>query len=170
METLLYFAYGSNMSVTRLRARVPDAQPLAAGQLVGHSLRFHKIGRDGSAKCDALATGEADDIVQGVLYRMGTEYRAALDRAEGLGRGYEIRHIDVLLANGLALSAFTYYATLIDPRLLPFDWYLEHVLRGAREAKLPPDYIETLVQQPSTPDPDPRRALAERALYRTDQS
>ena len=50
---MLYFAYGSNLSSARMAARVPSARVVARAQLPGHALRFHKVGRDGSAKCDA---------------------------------------------------------------------------------------------------------------------
>jgi hypothetical protein len=56
---MLYFAYGSNMSVSRLVARTPSAQPLGRCALRGHQLRFHKVGGDGSAKCDAFHTGNS---------------------------------------------------------------------------------------------------------------
>ncbi|MFC6669342.1 gamma-glutamylcyclotransferase family protein [Marinobacterium aestuariivivens] len=165
-DPLLYFAYGSNMAVERLRARVAEAERLSPGLLQGHSLRFHKIGRDGSAKCDAFETGNAPDRVHGVLFHIERRSRVWLDRAEGLGMGYDIREVEIQLDSGERLTAFTYCASLIDPRLHPFDWYLEHVLHGARQACLPPDYIEALLRQPCIPDPDTERAALERAIYR----
>ncbi|GGO83200.1 hypothetical protein GCM10011348_26390 [Marinobacterium nitratireducens] len=166
-DALLYFAYGSNMALERLRARVPEAEPLSSGILREHSLRFHKIGQDGSAKCDAFATGQPCDRVHGVLYRLERSSRPLLDRVEGLGYGYEIRDVGIELADGRTLAAFIYSATLIDPRLHPFDWYLEHVLRGARQAQLPQQYLEALLRQACQPDPDAERAALERALYQT---
>lgn len=163
---LLYFAYGSNMAFERLRARVPGADPVSAGLLRGHSLRFHKSGRDGSAKCDAFATDAGEDWLYGLLWRIERGSRDRLDRAEGLGMGYEIRDVEIELTSGQVFEAFTYCATLIDPRLHPFDWYLEHVIRGARQANLPPGYIEALLRQPCIPDPDTERAALERAIYR----
>lgn len=51
---ILYFAYGSNMSSARLRARVPSCRPIGIAFLPGHELRFHKRSKDGSGKCDAF--------------------------------------------------------------------------------------------------------------------
>ena len=85
---LHYFAYGSNMSIARLRSRVPSARSLGCCRLEEHDLRFHKAGRDGSAKCDALHTGRKQDLVHGVLFRIDALERPALDMAEGLGHGY----------------------------------------------------------------------------------
>lgn len=165
-EKLYYFAYGSNMAPQRLRARVPSAEPLQRALLPRHQLRFHKHSRvDGSAKCDACHTGDAGHNVHGMLYRMAAEDKSALDRAEGLGHGYEIKQVTLLLADATTFEAFTYYATDIDPQRLPYDWYLEHVLRGARYAGLPADYLDALARIESMNDPDAQRRERELALY-----
>ncbi|WP_372836144.1 SufD family Fe-S cluster assembly protein, partial [Pontibacterium sp.] len=46
---MYYFAYGSNMSLKRLQARVPSAMPLCSATLTRYQLRFHKSGKDLSA-------------------------------------------------------------------------------------------------------------------------
>ena len=38
-----YFAYGSNMSLVRLRERVPSAERLGVFILAEYQLRFHKF-------------------------------------------------------------------------------------------------------------------------------
>ena len=73
---LRYFAYGSNLSTPRLRGRVPSACKLGVATLAAHRLVFHKLGRDGSAKCDALYTGRQEDIVRGVVFEMPLRDRA----------------------------------------------------------------------------------------------
>lgn len=163
---LLYFAYGSNMAPQRLQARVPSAQPLQRAMLPGHALRFHKHSRvDGSAKCDACHTGEVADAVHGLLYRMPAAGRASLDRAEGLGQGYNIKTVELVVAAGEVVNAFTYYATDINNDLRPYGWYLEHVLRGARYAGLPEYYIAAIEAIVAAPDPDAERHLRELAIY-----
>jgi hypothetical protein len=56
------------MSLKRLRRRVPSAKFIAVATLPKHTLRFHKIGMDGSAKCDAAETDDAGNFIIGVLY------------------------------------------------------------------------------------------------------
>ena len=46
----LYFAYGSNLSSPRLRARVPSARPEGVARLEGQRLALDKPGRDGTAR------------------------------------------------------------------------------------------------------------------------
>jgi gamma-glutamylcyclotransferase len=163
---LLYFAYGSNLSTPRLRARVPSARKLGTATLTLYRLEFHKVGRDGSAKCDALHTGDERDAVQGVVFELPAHEQPALDRAEGLGSGYEIRRVTVTLQDGRVLEAFTYCATVTDPALQPYDWYLEHVLKGALEHGLPADYVAALGKVAAYPDFDPLRRARELAIYR----
>ena len=114
-----YFAYGSNMSLRRLRARVPSAVKLDNASLYGHRLRFHKRGRDGSAKCDAQQSGDPSHRVQGVLFDIDPMEKPELDRHEGVGQGYAIKTVPLVLSDGSQALAYTYTATLIDPKLVP---------------------------------------------------
>ncbi len=138
---MYYFAYGSNMFLPRIRARVPSARLVARGALHGHQLRFHKIGRDGSAKCDAYFTGSQGDQVHGLLFEISMNERSNLDLAEGLGRGYEIKEAEIRLADGTRQDAFFYIATMIEQGLRPFTWYKDFVLYGAVSGRLPEDYV-----------------------------
>lgn len=165
--SLFYFAYGSNMSPQRLLARVPSAEPLAMTRLEGHQLRFHKYSRvDGSAKCDAWYTGEPGHTVYGLLYRMAANEKPLLDRCEGLGQGYEIKHVSLEADGEKPVKAFLYYATDIQSGLQPFDWYKEHVLAGARFAGLPAPYQRRIAAVEARPDPEHSRRTRELAIYR----
>lgn len=161
--TIVNFAYGSNMLAQRLRERVPSARFIGTGQLQGHTLRWHKSGQDASGKCDAFATGNAADTVHGVLYELPLAEKPALDRAEGLGAGYDEKTVRILTPSG-PVRAHVYYATHIDPALAPFAWYKALVVAGARQNALPPEYLTRLLAQSAVPDPDPARALRNEKL------
>lgn len=162
-----YFAYGSNMSIKRITARVPSATIYTLACLKGHALRFHKRSNiDDSAKCDVIASSNADDIVWGVVFDIDDNEKVNLDNVEGLGYGYEVKEIKLTGANGTTLHAFTYYATDIADNLKPYTWYKEHVLRGARENRLPAEYIVLIDKIESKPDPDQDRHNRELSIYR----
>jgi hypothetical protein len=163
---MYYFAYGSNMSLRRFRARVPSAVKLDNASLSGHRLRFHKCGRDGSAKCDAQYTGDPAHRVLGVVFEIAAAEKPDLDRHEGVGQGYVIETLQLTLAGGDRLEAYTYLATLIDPALRPFAWYKEHVLRGAQENRLDADYVRAILDIDAVIDPDSLREARELAIYR----
>lgn len=162
---MLYFAYGSNMSLRRLRARTPSARLVTTAALHGHQLRFHKAGRDGSAKCDAYATGDPSHQVIGVVFELEAAEKPALDIAEGLGLGYQEKTADAIARGGHVLSARTYYATHIDPHLHPFVWYKYHVLTGGRENGLPAAYLLRIEEVMAVPDPLDERHRREMAIY-----
>ncbi len=162
-----YFAYGSNMSVKRLRQRVPGAVSLGVFALAEHELRFHKISHaDNSGKCDAWYTGRADSLLLGVLYEIDPADKFNLDRAEGLGYGYDEKEVWVYNADGFQIQSFLYYATEFDDSCKPYTWYLQHVLTGAHEAGLPEEYIARIEAVQAVRDYDPGRELEQLAIYR----
>ncbi len=160
-----YFAYGSNMSLSRLRERVPSAQRIGVCTLREHALRFHKASRDLSAKCDAFYTQNPQDFIIGVLFKIDPLEKIHLDRAEGLGHAYQQKLVVVKAADGKAVTAMTYYALKIDPSLKPYSWYKNHVLIGARESVLPDSYIHQINAIECMDDPDAERDAMQRAIY-----
>lgn len=164
---MLCFAYGSNMSLARLRARVPSAQFVDVGTLAAHRLAFHKVGyKDGSGKCDAHFTGYPEDNVIGVVFDVVDAEKSDLDEIEGLWAGYDEKEIEVVTSHGRILTAQMYFATKIDPSLKPYHWYKKHVLVGARENSLPLPYIAQIEAVESEHDPDRERHERESAMYR----
>ncbi len=115
MSKILYFAYGSNMDTTRLRHRVRSCRFLCIARLQKFQLRFHKRSKDGSGKCNAVYTGAPTDTVFGVVYEIRLEEKAALDRAEGLGRGYNEQALRVLSPDGKERSVLTYMLIRAQP-------------------------------------------------------
>ncbi|MGI9289150.1 MAG: gamma-glutamylcyclotransferase, partial [Pseudomonadales bacterium] len=153
------------MSSKRMLQRVPSAEFIAVSTLSMHELRFHKSGKDGSAKCDAFETADQNSIVIGIVFELSEPEKLALDRVEGLGYGYEEKIVVVNSIDGEAMKATTYYATDIDPARKPYHWYKEHVVRGANENGLPAYYVETITAIDSVIDPKPGRHELEMAIY-----
>ncbi|MDH5171678.1 MAG: gamma-glutamylcyclotransferase [Gammaproteobacteria bacterium] len=160
-----YFAYGSNMSIARLRGRAPSARRLGTCALHGHQLRFHKRSHDGSGKCDAYQCADAGNVIFGALFEISETDKPALDRAEGLGSGYAQKSVELVYDHGAVTDATTYYATSMDSQLKPYCWYLRHVLVGARESSLPEDYIARIEAVGCIADPDLERDARERAIH-----
>jgi hypothetical protein len=166
MSRITYFSYGSNMSVKRLMDRVPSAEFKHVAILPEHRLAFHKCGRDGSAKCDIHHTRLEHDVVFGVVFSLLASEMPMLDEKEGLGKGYEKKIVEVQHAEGGGVvEALTYYATHVDSSLKPYYWYKEHVLVGAREAKLPEDYVRSIEMVDAIADSDYSRHLLELSIY-----
>lgn len=136
----LYFAYGSNMTTARLRARADSARPVGAARLEGFAWRCDKRSLDGTAKAN-LAREDGSET-WGVLYEIDTADLEALDRSEG---GYERIAVVVRVGDHTTRAAYTYLSQrLCDPDVAAADWYLGLVLAGAREHGLPEAWIRAI--------------------------
>ena len=135
-------AYGSNLHPFRLVQRVGSAKPIGVVPMPGKRIEFHKRSQDGSGKCHFYEPGGAHDIMYGVVYEFDSAEKGKLDALEGLGKGYNEQLVAFSL-NGVTHQAYVYVAasTHIDASLVPYDWYKEMVLLGARYHGLPPEYI-----------------------------
>src|SRR5580700_1565214 len=96
MDTFKYFAYGSNMLTERLHERCKSAKAIGVAVAFGHRLEFSKRSRDDSGKATIVRSNKSEEHVFGVVFEVVISERAALDKAEGVGTGYE--RIDNLLA------------------------------------------------------------------------
>jgi len=134
-----YFAYGSNMSSTRLRERVPGARSLGAARLLDMRLCFNKLGRDGSGKANLVAA--PGSIGWGVVFAIAQPDFSVLDRFE---RGYERKIAQVETLRGEPTRVQTYLAPASAPDLTPHAWYVEHLIEGAREHGHPVERIAWL--------------------------
>ncbi len=163
---MLYFAYGSNMSSRRLAARIESPSRIGVGCLKEYRFAFHKVSiLDSSGKCDACFTGNTADSVWGVIFEIADADMSKLDRFEDRGYGYERQWVHVQCNNGEILAAQTYVAIRTDSALKPLHWYKEHVLRGAREHRLPADYIRFIEGIDAIIDTDAERTSRELSLY-----
>lgn len=148
---VLYFAYGSNLSVARLQERVSTAERMGAARLPGHRLVCNKPGHDGSGKANLVV--DPQDHVWGALYQLEPSQLETLDRFEG---GYERVQVCVEGRAGALHDALSYRSDqrIDDP--VPFDWYRRLILDGARSHGLPAAWLARLEKLPCRPDPAAR--------------
>jgi hypothetical protein len=120
---------------------------------------------DKSAKCNACASGN-DNSVIGILFSFDPAERAELDKAEGVGSGYEHAMVTVINDKGRRRKVLTYLATsdYIDDSLKPYGWYKDFVLAGGKEHGLPPEYIAEFIESvEAIEDPDETRDKKQRS-------
>jgi gamma-glutamylcyclotransferase (GGCT)/AIG2-like uncharacterized protein YtfP len=158
-----YFAYGSNLKLSRMRERVPAAEVVAPALLRGRRLTLDKRGADGSGKANLAPDRGA--LVWGVVYAFRAETWTALDAFEP---DYERVEVAVELS-GVALRAVTYASERITRDPVPHDWYKRLIVEGAREHGLPAEWIarlEALPARSAGPGPARAEALGERSPAR----
>ncbi len=168
-DRFLYFAYGSNLLSARLRERTPSARAVGVAVLPGYALRWHKAGADGSGKCDVFAVSGDASRVQGVVYDIAWADKPALHAAEALGVGYGEQQVRVQMGQEW-VTAWVYVALERVHGWVPYHWYKDLVVAGAREHGLDADYIRALEAVPARDDADAARDLRHRALVGVTQS
>ena len=142
-EHVFYFAFGSNLNHYRLHQRIGDYQHIGIGYLADHQLVFNKCGGDGSGKCTVIEnTGYK---VWGAICQLDFAQKEKLDFFEGVGHGYNAVLKDILTEDQ-TIEALLYQAQIdaMDDGLVPFDWYKEFVLTGARCHQLPEKHIQII--------------------------
>jgi AIG2-like family len=165
MPTFLYFGYGSNMLTARLRERCRSANPICVAFAEGHRLVFSKPGADRSGKGHLERVGKRARQ-PGVLFEIDIRERDGLDKAEGVGFGYN-RRDDFLVRRADTreiVPSSVYLATVPDPGLVPYDWYLALIVAGAREHRFDRRRVRQLLSFLSQPHLAPPWGGREEAL------
>ena len=140
------FCYGSNMNTERITERCSSSRFISRAKVNGWKLLFNKRSKDKSGKANLIYTGDKS-LVWGVIFDISEDQKPILDKAEGLGNGYDEYKLIVINDLGEEIECVCYIATdekYLDNNLKPYDWYKEYCLIGAKQHNLPEDYILTL--------------------------
>jgi gamma-glutamylcyclotransferase len=127
----LYFAYGSNMDIDRMRERNINFTKRLPAILFGYKLTFNKMSsliREGFA---TIEKGNKFDWVEGALYEINNMGIFNLDRYEGYPYHYKRVKIKVK-CDCEDMIVTTYIATdgTNGYNLKPSQDYLHHLLKG----------------------------------------
>ena len=137
-----YFAYGSNLCIAQMTARVGAfllASPPCIARLGGHRLAFNMRADDGQVYANIHAPG---DHVLGVLYWCAANVFEKLDPFEA---GYSRERI-LVDCDGEVVEASAYKA---NPENIcdggtPSAEYVERILRGSRQHRFPEEYVRRI--------------------------
>ncbi len=142
MTEKLYFAYGSNMLGSRLRERVGNYYKLGVAELPNYSFDYSKPNEEGTAGYGNV-THALGKRTLGVLYSLNLDQILKLDEFEGTPEHYERTELGLFHQSTLKV-ADVYVGTTRQHDLKPEQWYLDLVIRGAKENYLPESYIKQL--------------------------
>lgn len=138
-DEIIYFAYGSNMNTKKFKEIIKLAEKMGIGKIEDRRLVFNKKSNDGSTKANLKY--QKGNSVWGVIYRIDIDDLKKLDRKEG---GYSRKEFDIVTGRGVKISAYIYISDKIIENKLPYNWYVNHIIKGAKENNLPADYIKSL--------------------------
>jgi phage replication-related protein YjqB (UPF0714/DUF867 family) len=130
-----YFAYGSNLDVSQMAQRCPDAVDPRPATLPDHDWL---INERGVATVDPFDGGE----VHGILWQVSDADLATLDRAEGVPVRYRRDRLKVDTSDG-PVDAWVYIDHRVEPGP-PRDGYLERIIAAAGHHGLPSRWVEFL--------------------------
>lgn len=86
-----YLAYGSNLSIERMRGRCPDAEVIGRAMIPGYRLLFKRS----QSGFYATIEQDANCTVPVLVYRISEYDEALLDRCEGYPRHYYKRYFQL---------------------------------------------------------------------------
>lgn len=136
-----YFAYGSNLLEDQMKARMSYCKYIAMARLKGYELVFNN---EGSLYDDAVANIKiGQNEVWGILYKVKVEeLQERMDFYEGVDEN-EYERISVIVEDldRNKYEAQTYINQMDREATLPSLQYIDRILRGAKERKLPESYI-----------------------------
>ena len=150
--SVLYFAYGSNMSLKQIQDRCPDCKKVAIGVLRDHNLVFLSYSKNRKCGVASIEVSQGDEV-WGVVYELSDADLAKLDKCEGYNphhaphkNSYNRASISVNLCGHLErqCNCLTYFATVQAGTFLPNEEYKRAIQRGAEENGLPESYIDKL--------------------------
>ena len=157
-----YFAYGSNMLDERLKdpIRCPSSKkikPSTGSQhlLKGWKFSFSKSSRDKSGKGNIVETRKKGDKVYGVIFEIKYSEKDELDCAEKGYDDYEITILDEKNSRKNCEKVIVYYKKNPGRSKIPYDWYKEYIVEGAKKHNLPKRYIKELKKNEEKEDKDP---------------
>ena len=135
----LYFAYGANMLKSRMRERCPQSRKAGVAQLPDWRWIIDANGF-------ANVIPEAGACVKGVLYEIGYEDEAALDKFEEVAAGTHRKRSLPMLFNGRTLIALCYVNSATAEGKATPD-YGQHLLTAFADAGFGNDYMEKNVSR-----------------------
>lgn len=150
----LLFAYGSNMNTKQLKTRSLHPADVSTAFLADYRLGFYGYSAEWDGALET-AVRERGQRLWGVVFALSDLDWERLDlwqdaRFDGTGRYFHYP-VEVCDLRGCRYEARMYKLDVFGPATLPSKSYLEHILDGARERKLPPGYLEALRTIRSTP-------------------
>ena len=156
-DKLKYFAYGSNLRIEQMKDRCDDyrAEPTTPrlAKAIGWRLHFPRYEK---SRNGGVASIERDDtgVVWGVVYELTVADWHLLNRSEEYDptrdpqlNSYNWRTITVTTVgrDGEDSEEVGTYIATIDQEHLPSATYIDIIIAGARERKLPIEYIRELM-------------------------
>ena len=135
-----YFAYASNLKKSTLEQKIGSKiQNFVQGRILDYGFRFNFKNTEGSASANIIVS-ESEDVF-GAIYEIENKYKEGLLSTEP---GYRIINVTIETETG-NVPALTFISDQDDENIYPSKDYLKSITEGAKEHKLPQEYLDFVV-------------------------
>ena len=150
-NSVLYYAYGSNLNFNQMKQRCPSAIFAAIARLPGYRLTFPRMADSWGGGVAGIELDSTSSIL-GAIYKLSFDDLLILDKYEGVSNRDYIRvSLIVYLQNSSSQEVWSYLANPEkDNPFRPSRLYMETIIAGAKYHCLPHEYIEHLKRIPTT--------------------
>jgi hypothetical protein len=138
----IYFSYGSNMDINRIKKRTPASQKITTGTLENYNLVFDMIGNGGEGKGGGVANIEKQDNskVYGVSYYINDNESKVLQGLEA-SMGYSILEHNIYTKRYGYIKCWMVIGSNSKENYIPNKAYIDFIITGMNENKFPETYI-----------------------------
>ena len=139
-NTFNYFAYASNLKKSNLEHSLGSKiDNFLDGRLLDYGFRFNVKNADGKARANIIVS-ESEDVF-GAIYEIENAVKEKLLASEP---GYKLIEVNIETQTGY-VPALTFISDEDAEGLYPAKDYLKSISEGAKEHKLPEEYLEFII-------------------------
>ncbi|WP_291403068.1 gamma-glutamylcyclotransferase [Daejeonella sp.] len=139
-NTFNYFAYASNLKKSNLENSLGSKiDNFLDGRLLDYGFRFNVKNADGKARANIIVS-ESEDVF-GAIYEIENTVKEKLLASEP---GYKLIEVNIETQTGY-VPALTFISDEDAEGLYPAKDYLKSISEGAKEHKLPEEYLEFII-------------------------
>ena len=138
-----YAAYGSNLSVSQMSYRCPDAEIVGTGKIMNYKLVFRL-----HADIEKHEGSDTGSYVPVLIWRISKADEKRLDRYEGVKGGYyHQENVSVVMDDGKELVAMVYIMNTQDTVSPPDDLYYKIIEDGYEHFGFDKKILETALNE-----------------------
>lgn len=143
---MYYFAYGSNMNLKQMKKRcgLDTFKPICKAYLPGYKFLYDGYSHSRGGAVANIVESE-NSIVWGALYHITKECLQRLDKYEGYPTFYKRKEVTIKTDDEKEYLAWVYYRESEREGEPPHE-YRQIILEGAKNWRLPDDYIEKFLK------------------------
>ncbi len=138
--TLLYFAYGANMNHKHMKDACTGSRFLKRVFLEDHKIIYDGYSDYMRRRARANVINSEGDVVWGGLYEIGEADLAPLDVSEFAPNSFDRKKTVVKDEDGKTYDVIVYRREKRE-RCAPSTEYRQTIIQGAKDCKLPAEYI-----------------------------